>query len=302
MSSAGPGGGASAHVDPPCSVRAGPPDRAAEMDGRRWQSGGQSRSVRRRRRRWRRRPPSGTDRPIVGVLVIACHRFRLISITFLDIANTSTTVQLATSFASPAPITARGAIAGWSAPIGEPNLRARTPAVHRPPHRGARPRACRRSGAAIRRLGRDDPQGPGRPGGGRPSDARPRRRDQRGRATGRKAPSRCASALQPDAKDHIGRLAAGMVVDGESIAFDASTTALAVARHLKARGGWVALTVITNGLRIASELAGYPGHHGRDARRLRAVGGPVGRRPAGRRSLPEGQRPKGVPWRRGLQP
>ncbi len=50
-----------------------------------------------------------------------------------------------------------------------------------------------------------------------------------------------------------------MVVDGESIAFDASTTALAVARHLKARGGWVQLTVITNGLRIASELAGFPG-------------------------------------------
>jgi DeoR/GlpR family transcriptional regulator of sugar metabolism len=65
--------------------------------------------------------------------------------------------------------------------------------------------------------------------------------------------------LQRDAKDRIGQLAAGMVADGESIAFDASTTALAVARHLKARGGWVQLTVITNGLRIASELAGFPG-------------------------------------------
>jgi DeoR/GlpR family transcriptional regulator of sugar metabolism len=65
--------------------------------------------------------------------------------------------------------------------------------------------------------------------------------------------------VQPDAKDRIGRVAAGMVVDGESIAFDASTTALAVARHLKARGGWVHLTVITNGLRIAEELAGIPG-------------------------------------------
>ena len=50
-----------------------------------------------------------------------------------------------------------------------------------------------------------------------------------------------------------------MVVDGESIALDASTTALAMARHLKARGAWANLTVITNGLRIASELAGYPG-------------------------------------------
>ena len=32
-----------------------------------------------------------------------------------------------------------------------------------------------------------------------------------------------------------------------------------MARHLKARGGWVHLTVITNGLRIASELAGHRG-------------------------------------------
>jgi len=65
--------------------------------------------------------------------------------------------------------------------------------------------------------------------------------------------------IQPDEKDAIGREAAGMVVDGESIALDASTTALALARHLKGRGGWLHLTVITNGLRIASELAGHPG-------------------------------------------
>jgi DeoR/GlpR family transcriptional regulator of sugar metabolism len=65
--------------------------------------------------------------------------------------------------------------------------------------------------------------------------------------------------LQRNEKDAIGRAAAAMVVDGESIALDASTTALAMARHLKARGGWLHLTVITNGLRIASELAGHPG-------------------------------------------
>jgi DeoR/GlpR family transcriptional regulator of sugar metabolism len=65
--------------------------------------------------------------------------------------------------------------------------------------------------------------------------------------------------LRPDSKDRIGELAAGMVIDGESIAFDASTTALAAARHLRRRGGWVHLTVITNGLRIAQELAGIPG-------------------------------------------
>jgi DeoR family transcriptional regulator of aga operon/DeoR family fructose operon transcriptional repressor len=65
--------------------------------------------------------------------------------------------------------------------------------------------------------------------------------------------------LQRDEKDAIGREAAAMVVDGDSIALDASTTALALARHLKGRGGWLHLTVITNGLRIASELAGHPG-------------------------------------------
>src|SRR4029077_5198883 len=65
--------------------------------------------------------------------------------------------------------------------------------------------------------------------------------------------------IQPSEKDAIGRAAAAMVVDGESIALDASTTALALARHLKERGSWLHLTVITNGLRIASELAGHPG-------------------------------------------
>jgi DeoR/GlpR family transcriptional regulator of sugar metabolism len=65
--------------------------------------------------------------------------------------------------------------------------------------------------------------------------------------------------IQRAAKDEIGREAAAGVVDGESIALDASTTALALARHLKARGSWLHLTVITNGLRIASELAGHPG-------------------------------------------
>jgi DeoR family transcriptional regulator of aga operon/DeoR family fructose operon transcriptional repressor len=65
--------------------------------------------------------------------------------------------------------------------------------------------------------------------------------------------------LQSDAKELIGAAGAALVHDGESIVLDASTTALSVARHLKARGGWSQLTVITNGLRIASELAGHPG-------------------------------------------
>jgi DeoR/GlpR family transcriptional regulator of sugar metabolism len=65
--------------------------------------------------------------------------------------------------------------------------------------------------------------------------------------------------LQATAKDAIGAAGASLVQDGESIVVDASTTALSLARHLKARGGWSQLTVITNGLRIASELAGHPG-------------------------------------------
>jgi len=65
--------------------------------------------------------------------------------------------------------------------------------------------------------------------------------------------------LQRAEKERIGAAAAALVVDGESIALDASTTALAMARHLKARGPWVHLTVMTNGLRIGAELAGHPG-------------------------------------------
>ena len=65
--------------------------------------------------------------------------------------------------------------------------------------------------------------------------------------------------LQPDEKSRIGAAGAALVRDGESIVMDASTTALSVARHLRARGGWSQLTVVTNGLRLASDLAGSPG-------------------------------------------
>ena len=77
-------------------------------------------------------------------------------------------------------------------------------------------------------------------------------------APGRSRPERAFEVrerLQHDEKERIGAAAADLVVDGESIALDASTTAFAMARHLKARGRWVHLTVITNGLRIATELA-----------------------------------------------
>lgn len=65
--------------------------------------------------------------------------------------------------------------------------------------------------------------------------------------------------LQAEEKVRIGAAGAALVQDGESIVMDASTTALAVARQIKARGGWSQLTIITNGLRLASELAGHPG-------------------------------------------
>ena len=65
--------------------------------------------------------------------------------------------------------------------------------------------------------------------------------------------------LQAEEKVRIGAAGAALVRDEESIVMDASTTALSVARQLKARPGWSQLTIITNGLRIAFELAGQPG-------------------------------------------
>lgn len=56
-------------------------------------------------------------------------------------------------------------------------------------------------------------------------------------------------------KERIGRAAAELVHDGDSIALDASTTAWQVARHLKDRRE---LTVITNGLFIALEFLDSP--------------------------------------------
>ena len=60
-------------------------------------------------------------------------------------------------------------------------------------------------------------------------------------------------------KDAIGVLAASCVNNGESIALDASTTALHMARVLLGRERWHGLTVITNGIRAATELAGVDG-------------------------------------------
>lgn len=65
--------------------------------------------------------------------------------------------------------------------------------------------------------------------------------------------------LQREEKLAMGEAAAALIGDGESIALDASTTALYVARSLKNRATWYALTVVTNSIRSALELAGHPG-------------------------------------------
>lgn len=65
--------------------------------------------------------------------------------------------------------------------------------------------------------------------------------------------------LQRDEKARLGAAAAARVGDGESIVLDASTTALQVARRLKDRRVWHGLTIVTNSIRIATELAGSTG-------------------------------------------
>jgi DeoR/GlpR family transcriptional regulator of sugar metabolism len=62
--------------------------------------------------------------------------------------------------------------------------------------------------------------------------------------------------LYSSQKQHIAAAAAAMVEDGEAIAADASTTALALADQIKGRRE---LTVITNGLVIAMALLEAPG-------------------------------------------
>lgn len=62
--------------------------------------------------------------------------------------------------------------------------------------------------------------------------------------------------LQYDEKKHIGEVAASYVQHGETIALDASTTALAMTRFLKEKRE---LTVVTNGLRVGMELIDTPG-------------------------------------------
>ncbi|MGH8853036.1 MAG: DeoR family transcriptional regulator [Telluria sp.] len=57
-------------------------------------------------------------------------------------------------------------------------------------------------------------------------------------------------------KERIGALAATLVQEGDNIIIDSGTTTISLARHLREASG---VTVMTNGLNIAWELANAPG-------------------------------------------
>lgn len=61
---------------------------------------------------------------------------------------------------------------------------------------------------------------------------------------------------QADEKSRIGAAAAELINDGETIILDSGTTTHEIAKRIKERKD---LTVITNGINIASELAGFRG-------------------------------------------
>ena len=67
-----------------------------------------------------------------------------------------------------------------------------------------------------------------------------------------------------DAKDRIGRAAAGLVANGSSVALDSGTTTLYIARHLRAHRN---IAVFTFSLAVLEELAGS------DSVRLELTGG-----------------------------
>ena len=71
-------------------------------------------------------------------------------------------------------------------------------------------------------------------------------------------PLRMKETLHRDEKVRIGRAAAELVKPGETIILDSGTTTAEIARHLK-RVKIQSLTVITNALNIAVELADLPG-------------------------------------------
>lgn len=63
-------------------------------------------------------------------------------------------------------------------------------------------------------------------------------------------------AINQEQKDRIGALAATLVQEGDNIIIDSGTTTISLARHLREASN---VTVMTNGLNIAWELADTPG-------------------------------------------
>jgi DeoR/GlpR family transcriptional regulator of sugar metabolism len=64
--------------------------------------------------------------------------------------------------------------------------------------------------------------------------------------------------MEREEKAAIGAIAADRIADGESVLIDASTTGLYLARELMGRRTGQSLTIVTNSIRIASELAVRP--------------------------------------------
>lgn len=85
------------------------------------------------------------------------------------------------------------------------------------------------------------------------------RRVHGGAVTGRgrsyEPPYMRRTAERAETKQQIGRLAADLIAEGDSVALDAGSTCLAVAHGLKGRRN---LTIITPGLRIAEVLVDEP--------------------------------------------
>lgn len=61
---------------------------------------------------------------------------------------------------------------------------------------------------------------------------------------------------KPDEKEHIGKAAADLIQDNETVFLGSGTTVLEIARNLPAN---INLTVITNSLPVINELASHPG-------------------------------------------
>lgn len=73
---------------------------------------------------------------------------------------------------------------------------------------------------------------------------------------GDEVPTRVKAGLRQPEKKRIGRAAVELIEDGAVVGMTGGTTALELARALSDRRG---ITVVTNAINIASELAGHPG-------------------------------------------